>query len=193
MRTKKLAVSRPKKNGTSITVNGEKLYRIVGESPDRNTYDTVLSRAVSRSVLTGVISVEVDKQAFKNSCLSILDISPVWAITKSLPKLSLNELPVYYEKIVEIIDLITASVEVSKTEILKNYPEGTKFSAQIALETAVKIFDDTVKFTGFVGRILDACDQAIIKLLINVVFKKYTGVNWVADAISILKLVVTGI
>ena len=138
----------------------------------------------------GIFGVEVDKDQFKASVYQILNLSPVWETIKLFPKFSVREIPNYAKLVVQVGTLAISAVELAKVEVLKQYPEGTKFSAQLALETAATILDESIEFTGIVGRLLDIADGAILKLIVNIIFGNRGGINWVSEAISILKLLI---
>ena len=138
----------------------------------------------------GIFGVEVDKDQFKASVYQILNLSPVWETIKLFPKFSVREIPNYAKLVVQVGTLAISAVELAKVEVLKQYPEGTKFSAQLALETAATILDESIEFTGIVGRLLDVADGAILKLIVNIIFGNRGGINWVSEAISILKLLI---
>lgn len=147
--------------------------------------------AVNSSPKNGILTVEVNKDVFMQECEYLLNISPVYNEAKKLSKFSFYDMHNYWVKIKDVVELVISSIEVSKSNILSSYPEGTKFSRTIALETAVGILDKTITFSGVVGRLLDAVDGPLLKLLVNIVLGDRSGVNWLADAFAILGVVKT--
>ena len=142
-------------------------------------------------------TVKVDREKFQADVKALLSGTEVWKEFQDVKKLSWPEAvvpPQVFGTVKEVADLIgaiTAAVEIVKQNAIKlEDPDGTKgakFDKQLALETAVKLFDDAVVFEGFVGTIVDKLDAPILNLLISVYIASKPA-NWIDIAKTLLKL-----
>jgi len=81
--------------------------------------------------------------------------------------------------VVSLVNAVISAVELAKSEF-----EGV--SGSMAAAVAVDILDDTITFTGHVGRLVDLVDTPFLKLVVNMVLGDRHGIIWVEEARSIL-------
>jgi hypothetical protein len=135
-----------------------------------------------------VIGITIDKYKLKSEANRLLNASAVWLSVKQLAKFNWNDIPTFWRNIVAVFNTVMASLEVARAELLKGQPEGTLISGAMLAQAAVEIIDDAITFTGVIGKLVEAVDGPVLRLLINVVLGDRHGVNWIEEAWGILGL-----
>lgn len=144
-----------------------------------------MKKAVQKNA---VIGVSIDKEKLREAADRYLSASSVFSAVKSLATFSWNDVPSFWRNIVGLVNVVISAVEVAKAELLDGQPEGTKISGAIACQVAVDILDQSITFTGAVGRLIEVVDGVILKLLVNLVLGERHSVDWITQAFEILGL-----
>ena len=133
------------------------------------------------------IGIEVSKNELKAKVAELLGASLVYAAAKDIPKFAWTEAPAFWAAIVRLVEAVIAAVEIAKTNLAKAAGTG-KISGALAASVAIDILDETITFTGVVGKLVEAVDGPALKLIVNIVLGDRHGVDWLAEAYEVLGL-----
>lgn len=130
--------------------------------------------------------VTIDREALKRDAERLLKGSPLWTRIQGGLVLNVHEVAASAVCLGELIQAVVASVEVVKTNAATI--TGKPVSGDMALDLALELLDDAVKFGGPFGRVLEAVDRPVMHFLIEVGLAAWRGKDWLLVARSILAL-----
>lgn len=143
------------------------------------------------------LTVTINKDQFLAEVQKYVDLSPVFKEYQDIKAFKYPDALVppqlwtSLKELSELIKVVTAAVEVAKTNLIKEYdPDGAlgiKFDKNIALAVAVELLKKMVTFTGWLSPVVNRLWPVILNLLVSI-YVNGLPKDWVSVALTILGL-----